>query len=199
MSWFKKKHIVDLPTPDWIQEQHDKVKHTADAPYLERKEKHLLFVPDELMQRHREHHRLEEPTFLGTGFTNDTFSFFKYRNSGSPVPIALDRQFQSNPYSIIKGELYFVSPDNLIDIDYYKENEVQFIREKRIINIPFRPSRHPWVEGISQVSAWMYLAIPAVWEDQLDGGYEFNPVRLFESRRQIFRHYYHYTRMELDE
>lgn len=195
-----KSSEVLLPSDGWFQKQYEKGKTSPDAMLLQRHIRLPIFVPDELMQRHREHRLLIEPRSRGSGYTNRSFSFFQYMNDGEPFPIALHKQFSSVPHSIIKGEVYDISPENLLALDYYKDNGRVFIRERQIINVPFAPTRHVWAQDIQQISAWMYVAAPE-WEKVIDGGYSFRPVSLFErppERIKNFRIYYHYLRPEID-
>ncbi len=119
------------------------------------------------------------------------------------------------PSSRIKGELYAIRPYQMMELDKYHLNGYHYLRRRVHLAIPYSQVmwlKHPYLNPttvysstyktdtkIRIVKAWMYLGIPEYWEPQLDGGYEFTPVKLMRTyERPWISNYYYFTKNEYD-
>lgn len=119
----------------------------------------------------------------------------------------------------IKGELWTMLPQHIFGLDRYKKNTVQFIRVRVNVDIPYRHVRllkdpHSFADRMNiekvqtkiltaqkmfSVRAYMYVGIPEYWEDQIDGGYNFQAVRVYNSRHHEIGEYSYFSPMELND
>lgn len=103
----------------------------------------------------------------------------------------------------IKGEVHSVETDAFIKLDTHYQNGVQFRRKRVQILYPTRQHGQvvnkstdgkplPYTlqgrkhfllpERVDPIWAWMYIGISAYWNDLLDGGFAFEPVRILEPK-----------------
>ena len=206
---------------EWALKQ--SLEYTPDVGILSQYPIQRLFVPDELQRFHPGEDLLRdysEP--LGHGFTKTQFSMFKTRlgrEYGQYYPVIVEDRFSTSPFARIKGELYAVSAGLFSEqLDRYKENGVQFVRKRIIVDIPFRTVRKELEQKVVitadgkrssrvtgsttntsdlkqiQVKAWMYIASSEFWLPLIDDGFLFQPVKTYTDKSG--KPYYFFSKME---
>jgi hypothetical protein len=193
----------NVPSKEEMDEIAERRKYTPDIIKLEQSQAQLLFVCDETMREHREHHLLEVDGVKDhcDAFTVDFFSMFKKKLGLETIAFPLGVRFMTAPWARIRGELYEV-PTNVIPnpfclLDTYHENGVQSIRVRVNLIVPYyrrvygqEPSHKVRYE---KIRAWMYVGIPLQWHDLIDNGYHFTPVKTFTPNKPNSSPYYHFT------
>ena len=193
--WFARHKLPTTLDMDLLANSRDGRLFTPDLWKLEQHEWQLLFVTDNLMQRHAKHELIQpflyEGRPLSSGFTAECFWGFWKKKLGKesfPVPLVNPnmRNTWYNKIGRIKGELVAIRPYMFIDLDKYYQNRLEFNRFRTNIIVPFRKriTRNNITivsdEFTQTIRAWMYVGIPEFWDDQLDGGAMFSPVATFE-------------------
>jgi hypothetical protein len=123
----------------------------------------------------------------------------------------------------IRGELLKVRTYQFQGLDTYKRNNVQFKRKRITVIVPYRDgtyttnvdehgdlikpiprqlqgTRHFVMskEKVYIIRAWMYVALPAYWDDILDAGWRgFKTVNYYESKRSWLKEYYDFPKQPL--
>jgi hypothetical protein len=97
----------------------------------------------------------------------------------------------------IKGELWAVPRSRFRAIDEWMLNGKLFQRQRVRLEIPLRTietygNNTQITRSIEEQEAFMYVGIPEFWEPQIDGGFNFQPVKIY-SRPDLSRQYYTYT------
>src|SRR5215831_7535916 len=128
-----------VPTAEWLNVADNAAKFTADLWMVERHPVHRLFVVNDMMRRHVRHNVLIGAKFLCQGFTEGRFTFWKQQAKFNyPVPLKMEypRYINSNmtfPVEVrraqIKGELFLVPCETIIDLDFTMQNGVEFRRK----------------------------------------------------------------------
>jgi hypothetical protein len=187
---------------------------TPDIARLQQYKVQLLFVYDECMKQHQRHSLIQPAEFQCTAFTEGQFSLWKKKLGKESFPIPLNTSSSMAPHSIIKGELWAIPPDNLVQLDNHKLNTVQFIRKRVRLIVPY--TQQVWardrdtsariynlatppnssilqVPRTALIKAWMYVGIDSFWDDQLDAGYLFSPVRNYTPNNFKLTNYYYFS------
>lgn len=164
-------------------------KYTPDIMYLERRPYHLVFACDETMKAWPKHNLLGEEKVETKvhAFTHSKFTLVK-KNLGllsSVIPLKL--RLQAVPWARIRGELYAVKTKDLIELDNYKLNGVEFQRYRINLLIPYRRIASEWwakekalfEDAVSKtpfwddtLKAWLYVGKSEHWEDLLTKNWE---------------------------
>ena len=100
----------------------------------------------------------------------------------------------------IKGELWKVPSNHFYSLDKFMGNGRVFRRSRVLLEVPlkmlYRNGAHTHIERIiPNQEAYMYVGIKEFWEPQLDGGYYFQPMTIFNNS-SLNRKYYCYTKLE---
>lgn len=139
-------------------------KYTPDLIDLEQKEYHNLFVCDNLMKNRREHEYLKgayrhpiQP------FTSAKFSFIQLEVEGGHEFVPLRSGFYLVPFSRIRGELYAVPTQTLLELDKIKKNTVEFERYRANLVVPAQGC-------LNHVEAFFYLGRLDHWRDTITKG-----------------------------
>lgn len=175
-----------------------KAQYTPDIWRLEQNEWQLLFVYDTFMERHENHAIIQEHIYqnkpLYSGFTaDDHWGLWKKKLGKDSFPIPLINKYRNpnaflrhNAVGRIKGELVAVRPYMFIDLDKHYKNKYEFNRYRSTIWVPYRKKVLTNLgvmvtpETTQTVRAWMYVGVPSFWDQQLDGGLFFEPVKSFD-------------------
>lgn len=206
-GWFKhpaRNKLLDFV--DQIAKEQDKDhEFTPDLWRLEQRPRHLLFIYDEMMTKmpYTRRGTLGDP--ICPAFSKEKFSLWKKKAGKETFPIALDTGFgtiprwaelsQAAPLASIKGELYSVPIEVIKKLDNSKINGVLFTRRRVKLYVPYQEmnaSGNPMQRQSHEVKAWMYVGNP-LWNDLLDGGYYFSPVKLFNPNDTETDQYYFFT------
>lgn len=132
----------DIPDRAWFEYARQASKYTPDIAKLEEYEYQLIFACDETQIRHVKHHLIEGGEYICPGFTQSGFNYWQPETPFLPVvPLKATSTFNITgfpPNAKIKGQLLAIRPQLFIDLDNYKENGVQFQRERVKLIVPYR-------------------------------------------------------------
>lgn len=189
--------------------------NTPDYWAMELSEFQLVFVADEMMKGHRAHDLVENDScsMYGVCYTQQPFAMLKKLIGKATYPVILKPQVGQGGLigrteaAPIKGELYFVTPKQLVELDKFKNNGVEFIRERVFLDIPFRPvvehrrdNKNVHVLGLWQhereQDAWMYIANAEYWTWTNYADKTLSPVKMVRPSDYNEPPYYHYTAKE---
>ncbi len=216
-----------------IEQALQATKFTPDIDVLEERERHLLFVCDELKKDHTQH-RLLGPQALKCfpAFTQGSFRFWE---NGDPLEHRVPMKEEQDatllksisyfpPVAKIRGEVYAIRPETFLTLDPYKENTVQFVRQRIKLIVPYR--RVVWLKdhnldpdfGVREVfsrsdytgssiktsreithiiRAWMYIGNPVFW-DNIITAFDWKSVEHHTSeKRRWLQNYYNIRRPPL--
>lgn len=198
---------------------------TPDIGKLQEAAYQLIFVYDRLQIGFDDYkaYMSEHSARLCTAFTNDHFVMFRRKLGLQSYPILQRKDYVSPSPARIKGELHYISTDQLIRLDKLRENGVQFKRELIEIYIPHFAVHKlaPWNKGgrnkgeymevygtehptdhvlhAAVVKAFAYIAEDSYWDDQIDGGYDYLPVTKYEAHNRRVGAYYHFSKRDFFE
>lgn len=232
LSWLglrPKEEDLQLPSmKEILDASEEATRYSPDMVELEDYRKVALFVYDGLKDAHPQHDALEGGEFYGTAFTKSKFSFWKKQLGPATRSFALAGA-EGDVVAIprpIKGELYFVEPGHLFELDKKYENGVSYQRTRVSLVLPYRERawvrpNHIITEEVKtrKVRAWMYLGVRDYWQPQLnhaitvkENGYGktnikvkpgqhfengiFKPVTVHRPRTPWLADYYNLTPME---
>lgn len=213
---FGAPNLPDAKEVAWVSEQ---VRYTPDNSKLEQYEFQLLFSPDETQRGYPKYNLIEDSVFMCHAFTQKTYNYWQQRD-GQLIPLeatapAAVKYFP--PSLRIKGELHAIKPYQFRELDRWKQNTVQYTRQRVKLLIPYREViKSPYrdetgrelpkclqgkvgvtsPERVHIVRAWMYVGNDNYW-DSLLSPYNFHAVQHHESRRPWLKEYYSYPKREL--
>lgn len=184
-------------TPDWYQ--------------LEFQKYCLLFVADEMMTGHRHHMMVSNDHGFkhSTCYTSTKFIPFKKLLGKATYPVILPPNNLPNMRriepGILKGELYIIRPQQILELDNYKNNGTVFHRQRVYLDIPYRPvsiERRDkqnikiigmWEHWRTQ-DAWMYVADPErfYWDNYKFDPDRFAPLKMIIPADKNLEPFYHY-------
>lgn len=191
----------EYPSEAWLKEDYAP-QHSPDLFKLERKGKHLLFEHGDLMSGMPKHRHFIEGQALTSAFTEENFSVIRQKNGANNFPITLKDTPTRQPRAQVKGQLFLVTGDTILDIDNYRQNTVCFIRKEAKIILP-SVDKHGNHELIR---AYMYVSNKPYWKEQLEWDYamfkghpesNFAPVTMYKDGRYNPLQYYYFTSAEL--
>lgn len=212
----------------WISRGLSKTKHTPDIATLQLRKEVFLFVYNELMSEHSPHHKcLGEAEFQGKGYSLDVYSMWRKNLGNQSFPIVLKGLKEGpTPTKIssrklkdigpglttdvkqghIKGEVYKVTPQQVIELDERYENTVQFRRVEASFVIPHYVCNVVGDKIIPKATtfirhAYMYLGNLDYWHELLDNGVFYSVVKQRETNTTFpaFNNSFYYSVKEHDE
>jgi gamma-glutamylcyclotransferase (GGCT)/AIG2-like uncharacterized protein YtfP len=155
--------------PKWLNKQIEENYYTEDLPDLYKTETHYVFLADNLMQGKARHHKLHEvydANYIGKAFTKKaTYGIMMVRSRVEPVNPVFFEVVTNNEAAFIYGELYEVSPEAVIDLDYHQGNRLMSKRKK--IDVVTR-NNHQEVQAYTWLADPDYYTSPHV-NDRLTG------------------------------
>lgn len=191
--------LLTRPNIEWqrhIQEAARKSMFTPDAADIQELSGVNVFVYNETQSGQPKHGLLgPEAVFAGFGYTEGTdFVLYKKLLGKETFPFALKirpdqilgadtpapSSFIGDPGQVI-GEVYTIRPKQLIELDFYMLNTVQFTRERTKIIIPF--SIDTKTVEYKTADVFMYVGKPDFWDDQIASP---EGKKLFERSTRIF-------------
>lgn len=169
------------------------IRHTPDAPILERRYDQFVFVPNEMMSHQHSHHLLGESRFkIAMGFTESKYTFWKQNAGEHTTAIPMQDTYKDCSKARIKGEVYLIRSTHIPELDNYHKNGVEFRRELIKVLIPYRRAKnfrprdraaYEWlvsrVQFMGELTAWMYTGVPDYWNPLLEKG-----TKLFHQNKQ---------------
>lgn len=135
-----------LLDPGIIQAAQEITKHTPDFWRLQAKVGWFVFVADEMMRGRRCESMLpsSEAIRMATAYTRRKFIMLNKQLGKASWPALLSpNPAMSGPIgrakgALVKGELYFVRPKHILELDKYKENGKIHTRQMVQLDIPYR-------------------------------------------------------------
>lgn len=201
-----------IPAREAMTAELERTKFTPDVAMLSEFEWQAIFVTDELKKKFLKHHLLgEDKKYCFPAFTQKNYHYWE---STSPLEGAIP--FESSqlcnpvvgwpPIAKIKGEVYLIRPNMFWEgLDAYKENTVQYVRDRIRLIVPYRvvkwvrdPSIHHFFNDPVQyfnrstmlteeltciIRAWMYSGKPEYW-DPIITAYDYGHVETFHSKNR---------------
>lgn len=195
-----------------------KTKFTPDIATLELSQFQLVFVCDDLMRAGKNFSLMgENAAFISRAFTYRQYNFYRKNTDDTPVIVNPSGKMETGCLRV-KGELYAVQSMEMTKLDNHYQNGVQFKRYRTKLLYPTTPvaiakdvdedgkplpyclqgNGHRKIyhlpEQIRILEAWMYIGLRSYWDDLLDGGFAFEPVRIAEpyKERNWLPKYYHW-------
>lgn len=194
-------------------------EYTPDIAELEQRIWNPVFVPDEFMTLGHKHDEVKDGAsgffpFYEDCYTTEKFTFLEKHlgkmSHAIPFETINDDQLPMwmNKAFRVKGELYALRGSQIISLDNYKRNGVEFDRVKVNINVPFKPKYrtvtqsysgiwrsdyHSGKTHITTIAAYMYVGKKTYWHEQLSALDNFRPVFVQNDPDRIYvRKYYDY-------
>lgn len=137
----------------WINSELEQVFYTPDVPEIFNNESHYVFLADIHMHGQPKHGRIstdDDYQHLGKAFTKfATYGIMLLNSTLEPQTPVYFEVVPNKEAAFIYGDLIEVSPELLIELDYYMGNRLMTKRKK----IPV-VTRHKQAE----VTAWTWLA-----------------------------------------
>lgn len=223
---FKRKHdtnaVADAITA-LIYEDKQRLQFTPDYHTIGSRKGNLVFVHDDMMML-QSNHDLVKTGLSGFypfayGYTSQRFNFVTKDLGLKSFPIALQlKDTQDVPMHVadayrIRGEIYALRPQSIIELDTHRQNGVQFQRVRVNINVASRPLRHwSWTdangidkheyrldrENMISVPCWMYVGREEYWKDQLQSEFfGFKSIPIVQEDRVWLKEYYQYNHRHL--
>jgi hypothetical protein len=203
-----------------VHEEKQRLQFTPDYHDIGSRKGNLVFIHDDMMMA-QPNHDLVKTGLSGFypfayGYTSQRFTFVKKELGLKSFPIAIDlRNTDDMPMHVaqtyrIRGELYALRPQGIIDLDTHRQNGVQFQRIKANINVASQKMKHSsWTdangrdqhsynlerEEMCTVPCWMYVGREAYWKDQLESEFfAFKSIDVVLEDRLWLKEYYQYNR-----
>jgi hypothetical protein len=217
----------DARLEQWLDSA--KPEYTPDIARLQLSTHWNFFIYDEMMRRHSMHNELKDSEYWGVGYTLfDNFTMFKQdlgRRSSPIVLVGADVQVPLPGISTsrllakipklnkvrrparIKGELFTVPTDLILELDKYNLNTVQFERVRVDVLVPCRKVWHNSRAGTFTseehkrvVRAFMYIGVRSYWDNLIDGGFNYKLTSMFTPNNLWSvqdRDYYYFSSMDV--
>lgn len=193
-------------------------RFTPDIATLELSQFQLVFVCDDLMRAGKNYKIIQDcSAFVSRAFTYRQYNFYRKSTDGSSVIVNPSGKMETRSLRV-KGELYAIQSPEMVKLDKHYQNGVSFKRYRTKLLYPITPvaiaqdvdmdgnplpmclqgNGHKKVyhlpEQVRILEAWMYIGLRSYWDDLLDGGFAFEPVRITEPEkdRNWLPKYYHW-------
>jgi gamma-glutamylcyclotransferase (GGCT)/AIG2-like uncharacterized protein YtfP len=191
----------------WLSEANKAGMYSPDIARLQMKRNHHVFLYGTEMEGHRNHFKFcGNSGYLGIAFTfARDFVMWKKAVGDESFPFALRgvSSTKTGP-SRVCGELYDLTPKQVICLDEHLLNTVQFDRVRLKVVVP-----HVVVKGVGDkvvrtlsvfppIECWMYVGKTRYWEDLLDGGMQYPVVKSRTSATE-FKHFNNSFRYSVQE
>lgn len=138
--------------------------YTPDIDEISQYSYHLTFIDGTLRRQFNEWHKiLAEAEYLG-----DAVSMYEYfvmkRTARTPV-LFKHGMFQKNVLRKVLGDVWAVTPNQLMALDHYYHNGELFSREKNVFKLTNQSV--PFKNGAQRpvVTAWSYIGNPYYWDN----------------------------------
>lgn len=215
------------PSREEVYAELERTKFTPDIAALEEYEWQAVFVSDELKKKFIKHDLLGvDKRYCFPAFTQKNYHYWQ---SNDPFEGAIPFECQKlrnditgwPPIAKIKGEVYLIRPQQFIGLDQYKQNTVQYVRDRIRLVVPYR--RIEWVrdrygpeaykyfsqpehfygkstltsdEVTYTVRGWFYSGKPGYW-DPIITAYDYGHVETFHSKNRRWCQEYYTIRRPL--
>lgn len=219
-----------LPDLEFLWQMYEATKFTPDIAKLEKYAWQLIFVTDQLKEGHLHNAKLgPEASYRFPAFTQQGFHYWDTPIPFLP-PVPMKVEYTINPVkgfppiAKIKGEVHLIRPQQFMTLDRYKQNTVEYQRERIKLVVPYTPVKllkdhnldprfgvqevfcRSDYKGSSvaldrettcTIRAWMYTGKPDFW-DPLINAFDYKAVETFHSKnRRWCQEYYNLRRPTL--
>jgi gamma-glutamylcyclotransferase (GGCT)/AIG2-like uncharacterized protein YtfP len=206
----KKKELINGETPGftaWLNTANRSGLFTPDMWRLQQKKNHHVFLYGDSMEGHHNHFKhVGNAPYLGIAYTfNRDFIMWKKSVGDESFPFIL-RGVASTQVGKgrVKGELYDLTPRQVIQLDEYMLNTVQFNRVRLKVTVPHIVRRlvgdkvTQTLSVFPPIESWVYVGKTDYWEDLLDGGYRYPVVKSGHTNPsfKVFNNSFHYSVQE---
>lgn len=137
-----------------VQTSQETHSWTPDQIILDQSEKVLVFEYGDLRNGFP-HHRMLGGTFSSYGITHDYFYLWHDKEKGYPLASKIGGINAGR--TRVRGELYLVPSNHVMNIDRHRENGVRFHRKTVWIILP---------DG-NRIQAYSYVAVDAYWKETI--------------------------------
>jgi len=193
MLWKPSPLDYEVPPSSWFQKKMEETLFTPDSLDIGNRKVTRMFIYDEMLPGR---HRFDLIDALGTrratAFTLDKFVLWRTKMGKESYPVPLTGKYTSYPPATpmaVKGEIWDIFSPQVFELDSWKLNGVEFLRQRVYLILPYRDRfKFPMQVGKDMVktylspqkeqivSAEMYVGIPEHWEDMLTD-YHLRPVK----------------------
>lgn len=185
--------------PDWAkfrQEAENKCLLTPDLSELQQYKRIPVFVYNELQNGQPQNIRLKDCEYGGYGYTESSdFVMYKKLLGKETFPFAMPisedqktgtaspspTSYLGDPGQIM-GEIYRLTPQQVVEIDNYMLNTVYYERRRTDILVPVRANDSDEFK-IMKVNAFIHVGKSEFWNDQIFSG---EGKKLFARSKRIF-------------
>lgn len=141
-------------------------KYSPDIPELRQYKHHAVLVYDSHKQGGVLHKQLAGAKYLGMGHT--VRSGYEMKTNGF-MPVIFERPVAEYTSHSVRGEVYLVSTEHLIVLDYHfqqgemmaRRKDQVYVEEQYKENYTNLYTERPWI------SAFIYVGIHKSWEDEI--------------------------------
>lgn len=220
---------INFPSQHEARWLTDQARYSPDLGWLEQFEYQWFFCADDTKQNHSHHTLISDSEFGSTAYTTQPFNYWVLETAQERIPVPMQSTGPSviryfPPSLKIRGELRKVRTNQILGLDTYKRNTLQFKRKRISVLVPYRDAeRNANVdefgellkpvpralqgtqhftlspEKIYVIRAWMYVGIPEYWDNVLDAGWRgFKTVNYYQSKRSWLKEYYDFPKQPLD-
>lgn len=189
------KKIFTREDQDWKkfkQEAEHKALFTPDLALLQQQARWPVFVYNELQQGQVQNLRMSKSIYRGLGYTKTSdFVMYKKLLGKETYPLAMavseDQKFGISSLigdmGQIMGELYSVTPYDIIQLDEYHLNTVSFERKTVPILIPYKADAKADKFDMYEREAFMYIGRPEFFNEQI---FSSEGKKLFAYSQRLF-------------
>jgi hypothetical protein len=219
-----------IPDHATLWQATEDTKFTPDIATLEEYEWQLYFATDETKKDHLKHDLVgPEAQYRFPAFTQESFHYWDHDAPFlPPIPMKVTGYVNAIPFfppiAKIKGQVYLIRPQRFLELDRYKQNTVEYQRERIRVIVPYRQvlwlkdhnldsafgvqelfARSEYAgssvktseERVAIIRAWMYIGKPEFW-DPLISAFDYRAVETFHAKnRRWCETYYNIRRPPL--
>lgn len=172
LGFFKK---TDPLWEQFSEEANRKAQFTPDIEDVQDKYCHNVFIYNECQSHGPKNNVINGSVYGGHSYTESSdYVLYKKLLAKETYPFAfeitddekLGRSSYIGDMGQIMGELWLIRPNDLIALDNYMLNTVQFDRKRVKIVVPFHADEQSPVD-VHTIEAWMYVAKKKFWSPQI--------------------------------
>jgi len=142
-----------------------------------------------------------------TCYTEDKYTLWKKDLGMESHPILLPKTYRPTGFvkwpvepARVRGELWKIHPEQFILLDSYKQNGIQFRRQRVQVILPaapvgWRSKAYPIVGDFTihgVTPAWTYVGIAQYWDPQIGGIFASAQLELRQGNRKYAKDYYEF-------
>lgn len=185
-GWFGSQPAV-VEGKEIVKQALERTRFTPDIARLQQRDWWLTFIYNEWQQGHRDFGKYLDQSQIvaGAAFTERDFSLWKTRLGLHSYPIIFNTSFSTVTKAPVKGQLYKVTPQQMIVLDNQMLNTVEFARVRMSLTIPYTALDKSVIEELKNIDpplamgrvgpyiidenrqfrirAWCYVGVPQYW------------------------------------